>query len=283
MQIKLTIIASSLLIALHTNADEQEKKQNVIPVVLAHHYQQGIDVAEYWQSEKLDGIRAIWDGKSLTTRNGRHIHVPKWFSDPLPDYPVEGELWAGRGNFHIVQQTVLDHKPKDKAWRQIHFMLFDLPHAAGDYAKRYYNLVYLVEQLNLPYIEYIDHQPIQSEQELFSYLDSVDHSNGEGIMLRKITSRYQAGRSSDLLKLKRHHDDEAVVLGYKVGTGKYKGMLGAVLVEWRDGKQFYIGSGFTDQQRRQPPAIGATITFRHNGFTSGDLPRFARYLRTRVE
>ncbi|HAS64368.1 MAG TPA: DNA ligase [Vibrio sp.] len=283
MQLKLTVLASSLLFALHANGDGLDNKLNVIPVVLAHHYQQGIDITKYWQSEKLDGIRAIWDGVQLTTRNGRHIYVPKWFSEHLPDYPVEGELWAGRGNFHIVQQTVLDHKPVEQAWREIRFMLFDLPHAAGDYAKRYYNLVYLVEQINQAHIQYIEHSVIHSEKELFTYLDSVDHSNGEGIMLRKISSRYQAGRSSDLLKLKRYQDDEATVIGYKVGTGKYKGMLGAVLVEWQDGKQFYIGSGFTDLQRKQPPPIGAIITFRHNGYTSKDLPKFARYLRTRLE
>ncbi|MBA5763533.1 DNA ligase [Vibrio sp. 404] len=283
MQFKLTVLASSLLIALHANGDIQDNQHDVIPVVLAHSYHQGINVAEYWQSEKLDGIRAVWDGKQLKTRNGRHIHVPKWFSADLPEYPVEGELWAGRGNFHVVQQTVLDHNPVDEAWRKIRFMLFDLPHAAGDYSKRYYNLIYLVEQIQQAHIQYIEHSVIQSEQELFGYLDSVDNSNGEGIMLRRISSHYQAGRSSDLLKLKHHQDDEAVVIGYKVGTGKYKGMLGAVLVEWRGGKQFYIGSGFTDQQRKQPPLIGATITFRHNGFTSRDLPKFARYVRTRVE
>lgn len=303
MQRTLTAVASCLLIALASNssqvcanegmdnklnASEQRAKKRFVddemmPITLAYSYEQGIDVTQYWQSEKLDGVRAIWDGKVLKTRSGRLIYAPRWFTKPLPDYPVEGELWAGRGNFHLVQQTVLDHKPVDKAWEQIDFMLFDMPHAAGDYKKRYYNIVYLVANIDAKHINYVAHTPISSEHELFDYLDNVDNEKGEGIMLRKTTSRYQAGRSTDLLKLKSHQDDEATIVGYKVGKGKYKGMMGAVLVEWKPGVRFYIGSGFSDEMRRRPPPIGSTITFRHNGYTNNHIPKFARYVRMRVE
>ncbi|OLQ95338.1 DNA ligase [Vibrio ponticus] len=283
MLFKLTAIASSLMFASSAAASETITQTEMLPVLLAQTYQQGIDVTHYWQSEKLDGIRAIWDGTKLKTRKGRVINAPNWFVRYLPEFAVEGELWAGRGNFHLVQQTVLDKQPNDEAWGAIDFMLFDLPHAAGDYVKRYANLIYLVNKLNKPHIKYVEHHPIGSEIELLAHLDDVYDGDGEGIMLRKITSHYQAGRSSDLLKLKRHQDDEARVIGYKVGTGKYKGMLGALLVEWDSGKQFYIGTGFTDQQRKHPPSIGAIITFRYNGLTSGDLPRFARFIRERPD
>ncbi len=111
-------------------------------LVLANTYQQGIDVSQYWKSEKLDGIRALWDGEHLYTCNGNRIYVPNWFVEKLPKVHLEGELWAGRGNFHIVQSTVLDHTPSDTAWRKIDFMLFDMPGAAGDYQKRYYNILH---------------------------------------------------------------------------------------------------------------------------------------------
>lgn len=102
-------------------------------------------------------------------------------------------------------------------------------------------------------------------------------------MLRKITSRYQAGRSNDLLKLKRHHDAEATVIGYKTGTGKYKGMMGSILVHTEDGVEFYIGSGFTDKMRLSPPEIGSQITFRYNGFTQNGKPKFARFVREKSD
>ncbi|WCP65767.1 DNA ligase [Vibrio tubiashii] len=283
MNIRLSIVAISVMSAMVGTAQAREVATEFLPVTLAASYEANIDVSDYWKSEKLDGIRAIWNGNTLITRNGNPISAPHWFIEALPDYPLEGELWAGRGNFHLVQQTVLDKVPSDAGWKKIKFMLFDVPHSAGDYKKRYFNLVHLVNSLERDHIRYIEHTPIEDEQELFSYLDSVDSSKGEGLMLRKICSRYQAGRSSDLLKLKKHQDAEALVIGYKVGNGKYKGQMGALLVQLESGEQFYIGSGFSDVQRMNPPEIGSKITFRYNGYTSSGLPRFARYMRERPE
>ncbi|MDC5840292.1 DNA ligase [Vibrio europaeus] len=283
MNVRLSLVAVSVMSAMMGTAQARDVAAEFLPVTLAASYEANIDVSDYWKSEKLDGIRAIWNGNRLITRNGNPISAPHWFTEPLPDYPLEGELWAGRGNFHLVQQTVLDKVPNDAGWKKIKFMLFDVPHSAGDYKKRYFNLVHLVNSLQRDHIRYIEHTPIEDERELFSYLDSVDSSKGEGLMLRKICSRYQAGRSSDLLKLKKHQDAEALVIGYKVGNGKYKGQMGALLVQLESGEQFYIGSGFSDVQRMNPPEIGSKITFRYNGYTSSGLPRFARYMRERPE
>tara|TARA_Y100001960_G_scaffold288292_1_gene327197 strand:- start:1520 stop:2371 length:852 start_codon:yes stop_codon:yes gene_type:complete len=283
MQYRLSILAVSIVIALSVQAQTAEQVRPSISVPLAHSYHEKIVVEEYWKSEKLDGIRAIWTGSKLVTRKGNEIHAPDWFLEPLPSYPLEGELWAGRGNFHLVQQTVLDKTPNSKAWRQIDFMLFDMPNSAGDYQKRYYNVVYFTRASQRDHIKYIEHTPIKDEKELFGYLDGIENINGEGVMLRKITSRYQAGRSNDLLKLKKYQDAEATVIGYKVGKGKYHGMMGAILVRVESGIQFYIGSGFTDFQRREPPELGSVITFRYNGYTQNGVPKFARFVRERVE
>ncbi|RTZ16813.1 DNA ligase [Vibrio aquaticus] len=283
MELRLSALTVALMLSTSAMASQVEKVEHFMPVVLATSFDSDVEVSDYWKSEKLDGIRAIWDGQHLTTRNGNPIIAPTWFTDPLPNFPVEGELWAGRGNFHLVQQTVLDSQPNDQAWKKIDFMLFDMPHSAGDYQKRYFGLVHLVHSLKIDHIKYVEHSPIQSHDELFEYLNNVDGRAGEGLMLRKITSRYQAGRSSDLLKLKKHQDAEAVVIGYKVGNGKYKGMLGALLVQLDSGLQFYIGSGLSDDLRREPPELGTTITFRYNGYTSNGVPKFARYLRERVQ
>ncbi|MBY7921460.1 DNA ligase [Vibrio fluvialis] len=279
MQLKLTLIAAALLTTQHSAA--LANPLAFVPVAQANEYHDGINIYEYWQSEKLDGIRAIWNGKQLLTRNGNPIYAPRWFTDPLPDYALEGELWAGRGHFALVQQTVLDHTPSDEAWRKIDFMLFDMPDAAGDYTKRYYNLIHVVDSASSKHIKYIEHTPVLSEQELLRYLDTLVNDNGEGIMLRKVTARYQAGRSNDLLKLKKHQDAEARVVGYKIGNGKYKGLMGSVLVRTDEGTEFYVGSGFSDEQRLNPPEIGSLITYRYNGLTAEGKPRFARFVRVR--
>ncbi|WDY53860.1 DNA ligase [Vibrio fluvialis] len=279
MQLKLTLIAAALLTTQHSAA--LANPLAFVPVAQANEYHDGINIYEYWQSEKLDGIRAIWNGKQLLTRNGNPIYAPRWFTDPLPDYALEGELWAGRGHFALVQQTVLDHTPSDEAWRKIDFMLFDMPDAAGDYTKRYYNLMHVVDSASTKHIKYIEHTPVLSEQELLRYLDTLVNENGEGIMLRKVTARYQAGRSNDLLKLKKHQDAEARVVGYKIGNGKYKGLMGSVLVRTDEGTEFYVGTGFSDEQRLNPPEIGSLITYRYNGLTAEGKPRFARFVRVR--
>lgn len=283
MDYKLSSIAAAIVIALSVQAKAASVDSIPISVPLAHSYHQEINVDEYWKSEKLDGVRAVWTGKKLVTRNGNPINAPDWFIEPLPEYPLEGELWAGRGKFHLVQQTVLDSTPNDKAWRMIDYMLFDMPNAAGSYQKRYYNVVYFTRESKRDHIKYIEHTPIKGEEELFSYLDGIDGAKGEGVMLRKITSRYQAGRSNDLLKLKKYRDAEATVVGYRVGKGKYHGLMGALLVELESGLQFYIGSGFSDRQRKEPPELGTTITFRYNGYTQNGVPKFARFVRERIE
>lgn len=162
-------------------------------------------------------------------------------------------------------------------------MLFDMPYSAGDYRKRYYNIQNLVYEIDKQHIKYVEHKAIQDEAHLFSQLDKISLSDGEGVMLRKISSRYQAGRGSDLLKLKRYEDTEAQVIGHKPGTGRLLGMMGALLVRMPDGTEFYIGSGFTDQVRRTPPRLGSTITFRYNGYTHTGIPKFARFLRERIK
>ncbi|CAE6903445.1 DNA ligase [Vibrio sp. B1FLJ16] len=279
MPLKMTLIA----LAVMASSQSQAESPFTPFVSLAETYQVGIDISEYWYSEKLDGIRAYWTGQHLVTRNGNRIYAPAWFTDPLPDYPLDGELWAGRGNFHLVQQTVLDKTPVDKAWQKIDLMLFDMPYSAGDYRKRYYNIQNLVFGIDEPHIKYVEHKTIQDEAHLFSQLDKISLSDGEGVMLRKVSSRYQAGRGSDLLKLKRYEDTEATVIGYKPGTGRLLGMMGALLVRMPDGTEFYIGSGFTDEVRRNPPRLGSTITFRYNGFTHTGKPKFARFLRERFK
>ncbi|KQA19995.1 DNA ligase [Vibrio metoecus] len=280
MLIRLTLTAAAILLSQQTSANDSPLA--FIPITFANDYQHGINIYDYWKSEKLDGIRAIWTGKQLVTRNGNPIAAPSWFIEPLPPYPLEGELWAGRGNFTLVQQTVLDMQPSESAWRNIDFMLFDMPDAAGDYSKRYYNLVYLVNQLNKKHIKFVEHTPIKSEQELLSYLDNISGKSGEGVMLRKIDARYQAGRSNDLLKLKKHQDAEATVIGYRLGSGKYKGKMGSILVRTPDGIEFYIGSGFSDAERADPPEIGSLVTYRYNGLTTEGKPRFARYVREKA-
>ena len=64
------------------------------------------NVTGWWVSEKLDGVRAIWTGTALLTRNGKRLNAPKWFTDSMPDIRLDGELWMGRGTFDKLVSTI---------------------------------------------------------------------------------------------------------------------------------------------------------------------------------
>jgi DNA ligase-1 len=102
-------------------------------------------------------------------------------------------------------------------------------------------------------------------------------------MLHRADAPDVTGRSDVLLKVKPWEDAEAVVIAHQPGKGKYAGLLGALRVRTPDGREFDLGTGFSDAQRRDPPPVGATVTYRYRGVTGSGLPRFASYLRVRVE
>ena len=106
---------------------------------------------------------------------------------------------------------------------------------------------------------------------------------GEGLMLRQPGSRYEAGRSTTLYKVKSFRDDEARVVGHLAGAGRHKGRLGALEVELRSGVRFSVGTGLSDAERENPPPLGAIITFRYQELSRDGVPRFPSYVGVRVD
>ncbi|WP_116807433.1 DNA ligase [Steroidobacter cummioxidans] len=252
------------------------------PLLLANDYDAAeVDVLRYWVSEKYDGMRAYWDGKNLVTRAGNTIHAPDWFTRDWPTEPLDGELWAGRGRFEQVTATVRDLEPDEDAWRNIRFMVFDVPAQVGTFSARLEKLRSLLAPLRIDWLREVTQSRVTDEVELHHLLESVAAAGGEGLMLHREDSLYRAERSDDLLKLKPSQDAEARVIAHLPGQGKYLGMLGALLVRTANGTEFRIGTGFTDEQRRYPPPIGSWVTYSYHNVTARGIPRFARFLRAR--
>lgn len=284
MQTAGTRSSASLLLAwclfLHSWASLAQERPPAL--MLANVYADaGIDLADYWISEKYDGVRGYWDGEKLLTRSGHRIHAPAWFTAGWPALPLDGELWIGRGEFAAVSSTVRDRHPDDAAWRRVRFMVFDLPAHAGPFTERLNDLNTITRQLSLPWVQAVAQFKVPDRAALDRKLQEIVKAGGEGLMLHRGGSMYRAERNDDLLKLKPYQDAEARVIAYLPGKGKYLGMLGAVQVERPDGVQFRLGSGFTDEQRRHPPPIGSWVTYSYNGLTANGIPRFARFMRIR--
>lgn len=250
---------------------------------LAQSYRPGIDVTAYWVSEKYDGVRALWTGQELLSRQGLPIRAPAWFTAGWPSVPLDGELWAGRGQFEQVQAAVAQGLPQDAPWRALRYMVFDLPGQPGGFGERLPHLRQTVAALNQPWVQAVPQWRVASHSALMQQLRTHEKAGAEGLMLRRDDAPYRSGRSDDLLKLKSFEDAEARVIGHLPGRGKYAGQTGALLVETPGGQRFRLGSGLPDALRRSPPPIGSVVTYRHNGTHASGLPRFARFWRVRAD
>jgi DNA ligase 1 len=252
-------------------------------LMLANVYDHRTPLAAYWVSEKYDGVRGYWNGHQLLTRGGEVVHAPAWFTAGWPDTPMDGELWAGRGRFSHAVSTARQQTPDDAAWRDIRFMVFDLPAHTGTFTERILAYQHLVSELNQTWLQAVPQWRVDSHAALRAQLNARVKAGAEGLMLHLADAPYRSGRSDDLLKVKLHADAEARVVAHVPGQGKHVGRLGALLVETPEGMQFKLGTGFTDAQRASPPPVGAQVTYRYRGLNDSGMPRFASFWRVREE
>ncbi|MGF1706928.1 DNA ligase [Enterovibrio baiacu] len=284
--VSINILSIALLSTSHAHALGKPQSTTYLPLLaMDYEHSDSRDWSRYVYSEKLDGIRAYWTGERLVTRTGHDIHAPRWFTDVLPAFPVEGELWGGRGKFEHTLSVVMDDMPNEQEWKTIRFMLFDAPNQQGNFSQRTQAIEAYLASLSdsltdVPeHLSLIPHYPAQSDAHIQTELNRLHQLGAEGIMLRHVDEIYIQGRDISLLKVKIAQDAEAEVIGYVEGKGKYTNMMGAIVVRMANGKTFKIGSGFSDKQREAPPPIGSKVTYRYNGYTKYGIPKFARFIR----
>lgn len=251
-------------------------------LMLAKRYTGHETIHHYGVSEKYDGVRAYWDGMSLVTRSGRTIPAPEWFLAQIPDETLDGELWLGHGRFSELSGLIRrKESDSDPLWQQVKYMVFDMPEEHGDFAERYAVLKDLMQDYLGTECDLVEQYSLSSHDELDGLLQKTIDAGGEGLMLHRWDSYYHAGRSTDLLKVTLVEDDEAIVTGYEPGNGRLKGMMGALRVKLKNGREFLLGTGFSDAERESPPALGERVRFTYRGLTSDGLPRFASFDRIR--
>lgn len=250
-------------------------------LLLAETYRKQVDVAQYLVSEKLDGVRAYWDGKQMISRSGNVYNAPAWFVAALPARKLDGELWLGRGRFEEMSGIARREVPLDADWRRVRYVLFELPGAEGTFAQRVVRLNDIAAQVKIPWLQVAEQFRITDHKALMKRLGEVVKAGGEGLMLHRADALYETGRSEVLLKVKQWHDAEAKVVAHLPGKGKHFGRLGALRVRAADGREFALGTGFTDAQRLAPPPVGSVVTYRYRELTARGMPRFASFWRVR--
>jgi DNA ligase 1 len=252
------------------------------PILLAHKWETDHDPTGWWMSEKLDGVRAYWDGQAFVSRLGNKFYAPDWFIADLPSDALDGELWVGRKQFSETI-SIVRSGTASAAWKHVSYVVFDAPGFSGVFEDRIKHAEAVLKRARAPHARFLDHVPCTGFDHLKQELARVESLGGEGLMLRRPQSKYEVGRSSSLLKVKTFHDTEGRVIGHAPGTGKHKGRLGALIVELPDGTKFNVGTGFSDAEREDPPKIGAVITFRYQELSKDGVPRFPSYVGERID
>ena len=227
-------------------------------------------------SEKLDGVRAYWNGKNLISRGGNIIHAPKWFTKEYPPFEIDGELWSKRGDFENIVSIVRDKTPSSE-WKQIKHYIFEVPHAKGGLFER----LAKVKAYEGNIIKIIPQIKVKNKAHLQKFLEEIEKKGGEGIVVRDPNAPYIAKRTSKVLKVKNFKDAECEVIAHIKGRGKYQNMLGSIECKMDNGVIFKIGSGFSDKERNNPPAIGSVVRFKYKEFTKYGKPRFPVFLRVK--
>lgn len=286
----------------------------------------------------------------LWSRYGKVIHCPPEFTIGFPPYPLDGELYMGRKSFQKLMSTVKELEPGPD-WKDVQYLVFDAPdynmllqdgRINGENFKYTMNLDANVVALGLTGAELKPGQPTfdftyrmlrkdlqptkymrmhdlrllpfittEAVEILETQLNVITDAGGEGLILRHPAAQWEPIRSKFLLKVKKLHDAEAIVLGYRTGQGKYLGMLGSLSVRFGADCYFEL-SGFTDEERQLPPDwcnwaaanpdvlfsergiyighgadspasphfhIGDSVTFRFRELSDNGIPKEARYLR----
>lgn len=244
------------------------------------------DPAGMGVSEKMDGMRAFWDGHRLLSRTGHLVHAPASFLSGLPvGFPLDGELWRGRGGFQECMSVVRSERKDEAAWDTITYVVFDTL-GSDAYASRMARAERALETTGAVAkgrVTLLPWSTCLGGADLTTQLSRVEAEGGEGLMLRDASGPYPSGRTDALLKVKSAHDAEAVVVGYVPGKGKHAGRAGALLCDdVSTGTRFRLGTGLSDAERERPPALGSLVTYQFFERTKSGAPRFPVFLRERV-
>ncbi|CAD6956503.1 unnamed protein product [Tilletia caries] len=233
-----------------SSASPTKKAKNSVSLMLAETFaiDGNVDPTGWWLSEKLDGVRAYWDGSSIWSRASVLYDAPQDFKDKLPtDMSLDGELWMERDAFDGTSSIIRSGTSGWKKWDRIIYMVFDVVGDSNPFEQRLEALkqrfgepltpTEVLAQKGVPggRIVVLKHEKCTSRDHLLEELTKVEAVGGEGLMLRKAGSQYDHRRSRSLLK---------------------------------------VGTGFTDSHRNNPPSVGSIITYKFQELSQDGIPRF---------
>lgn len=246
-----------------------------------------------YSQRKLDGARCNinfhHDGSlEILSSSGRNIETFNRFgclSELFSGYMIDGELIAKENGQFIdrkrsngivtkaIRGTISPNEAKKLVlvvWDVVPMenVIAQQPTTTFPYEQR---LALLHRKLTYAYsdcIELVDTFTVNSLKDAQAhFLDELAQGQ-EGIIIKNTDSQWVRKRSNDLVKMKAENTADLMITGVIEGTGKYEGMLGAVVLETNDGLlKVSCGSGFTDSQRQElfnEYIIGKIVEVKYN-------------------
>ena len=235
----------------------------------------------------MTGIRCVAivdkNGVKLFSRQGKPIEGLHDLEEQLLWLPFgcyDGELLLNKDNIpskDLYRETVTVVNSKDQDKKNIVFNIFDTceikefenGYCAVPCIERKKVVQELEEQMkpdwwkSVPILYYGKYNKDIVQQELNKQI-ALEH---EGVMVNIANAPYEAKRTKNILKVKAMQDCDLKIIGFEEGTGKNKGTLGAIIVDYK-GFEVRVGSGFTDQDREyfwanQNELVGRVITVQY--------------------
>jgi DNA ligase-1 len=239
-----------------------------------------LDPTGWWASEKLDGVRAWWNGTDFVSRGGNVFVAPALFKARMPRVVLDGELWMGRQTFQTLSGVARGGSPDD--WANVKFMAFDAPLVAGTLEQRLQALHGHVQLASCPWLVAVAQTKLMSAAHLLKLLADIEGKGGEGLVIRRPGSTYDQGtRTSNWLRVVSVQTAEAIVIGFTKGKGVRDGGCGALVCRLPNGIEFKIGTGLKTKDIENPPPVGTKVTFGYKCLTNAGIPREPRYIRER--
>jgi DNA ligase-1 len=233
-----------------------------------------LDGKTFAVTTKIDGGRiiAIKENGSVSfyTRAGQKyeglVDLEREFSEMFPDNIVlDGEI------------TILNNKgiPSKEAYKRamkitradgekhgLKMLVFDaMP--VSDWKTQQSSLTYIQRRQMLDCMTafynndttYFELLPIlymgSDTSKVLELLEEAIASNEEGVMINICDAAYEFGRTWNLMKVKKMNTLDLQVVDYEEGSGRLAGTLGAIHVRYKNGNIVKVGSGFSDELRKQ--------------------------------
>lgn len=228
-------------------------------------------------------------GGTATAFTRAGSHYPSWFVErllvgaPIGSYVLAGELLVykngtlldrstGNGVLNSILQGSdipcdADYIFKMEAWDCLGITDFEAGESKTSYDVRLNQLILITTDADN--ISVIETDWVDSLDDAYEIYSKYTSQGMEGAVIKDAAKGWKDHTSPFNVKLKLAFEAEYVITGMYEGTGKAKGMMGGITIETSDGLlKCNCGSGFSDAQRQDPPAIGSIVTIIANDVVS---------------